>query len=162
MRPRALLAVVLFLAPVSAIAESPPAEATVRVVPGQSKIAATGHVRDSGYIEIAGYLGKSTVARLATSIPAAQASATSFSYSGEPVVRVFLNSKGGEVLAAVQLGRIIRSQAIEVWVDKSAECTSACILVLAAGVSRVAIPGARLGIHRPYFPPEEFAGLSYA
>ncbi len=36
-----------------------------------------------------------------------------------------------------------------------------CILVLAGGVDRWAVPPGSLGIHRPYFEPKLFAGLSY-
>lgn len=145
-----------------AIAQDESNQAAVRVVPKLAQTRNPGHVRDSGYIEITGIISNSTVTQLVAAIPKAKASAGNFTHSGEPVVRVFVDSKGGEVLAAVQLGQIIRSQAIEVWVDKSAECTSACILLLAGGVSRVAVPGARLGVHRPFFPPEKFAGLTYA
>lgn len=136
-------------------------ETTVRVVPKKQKTANADHVRDYGYIEISGDIRKSAVAKLAAAIPEARRTAGSFTHDGEPVLRLFLSSRGGEVLAATQLGLLIRSQAIEVWVDKGAECSSACILILAGGVSRTAVPGARLGIHRPYFSPDEFASLSH-
>ena len=91
----------------------------------------------------------------------AKKSAGLYTHSGEPVVIVLLNSRGGEIQAAIQMGQILRAEAAEVWVDENAECSSACILVLAGGISRGALPGAELGIHRPLFQPEEFAELSH-
>jgi len=137
-------------------------ETSVRVVPKKAKFAVAGSVKDYGYIEISGDIRKSAIAKLAAAIPEARRTAGSFTHDGEPVVRLFLNSPGGEVLAATQLGQLVRSQALEVWVDKGAECSSACVFILAGGVSRTAAPGARIGIHRPYFSPDEFASLSYA
>jgi len=157
-----LMAIGLQLLLSPALAQPVLRETTVRVVPKKQKIAAAGHVKDYGYIEISGDIRKSAVAKLAAAIPEARRTAGSFTHDGEPVLRLFLNSPGGEVLAATQLGLLVRSQAIEVWVDKGAECSSACIFILAGGVSRTAVPGARLGIHRPYFRPDEFASLSYA
>lgn len=136
-------------------------ETSVRVVPSVHNTAKSRTIRDFGYIEISGNIRQNDVAPLAAAFPQARRSAGSFTHSGEPVVRVFVNSPGGEVLAGIQMGQLIRSQAAEVWVDKNAECSSACIFILAGGVSRTAIPGAKLGIHRPFFRPEEFAGLSH-
>lgn len=159
--PHLLLILACAALPEFTHAQIVPVESQVRVVPKISNLAEAKHVREYGHIEISGDIRQSVVAQLAAAFPQARRTAGSFTHSGEPVVRVFINSRGGEVLAAVRIGQIIRSQAAEVWVDKGAECSSACILVLAAGVSRVAVPGAKLGIHRPYFPPAEFAGLSY-
>ena len=136
-------------------------ETRVQLRPSIKQAGTTGHVRNDSHIEISGAIRSSAVAKLVAILPEAQRAAKSFTHSGEPVVRVFLSSRGGEILAAIQLGRLVRAQGAEVWVDKGAECSSACILVLAAGVSRLAVPGAKLGIHRPYFQPDEFAGLSH-
>ncbi|WP_143079596.1 hypothetical protein [Nitrosospira sp. Nsp14] len=57
---------------------------------------------------------------------------------------------------------ILRSQAAHIFIDSNAECSSACILVLAGGVWRNAFEGSKLGIHRPSFPAQEFAELSHA
>lgn len=159
---RSLLTVGLQLLLSVAVAQPVLGETTVRVVPKKQKTAEAGHIRDYGYIEISGDIRRSAVAQLAASIPEARRTAGSFTHDGEPIVRLFLNSRGGEVLAATQLGLLVRSQAIEVWVDKRSECSSACILILAGGVSRAAVPGARLGIHRPYFRPDEFSSLSFS
>jgi hypothetical protein len=136
-------------------------ETTVRVVPSVRSTEKSRSIRDFGYIEISGDIRQTAVSPLAAAFAEARRAAGSVTHSGEPIVRVFVNSRGGEVLAAIQMGQLIRSQAAEVWVDKNAECSSACIFLLAGGVSRTAIPGAKLGIHRPFFRPEEFAGLSH-
>ena len=159
--PHLLALLACAILPDFARAQVAPVESQVRVVPKISNIAEGKHVRHFGYIEISGDIRQPVVAQLAAAFPQARRGAGSFTLSGEPIVRVFINSRGGEVLAAMHMGQIIRSQAAEVWVDKGSECSSACILILAAGVGRFAVPGAKLGIHRPYFPPTEFAGLSY-
>ena len=159
---RTILLVVVFavwLEPLGA--QSGLAETSVSVVSSVHSTDELVTIRDFGYIEISGDIRQTDVASLAAAFPQARRTARSFTHSGEPVVRVFVNSRGGEVLAAIQMGQLIRSQAAEVWVDKNAECSSACIFILAGGVSRIAIPGAKLGIHRPFFRPEEFAGLSH-
>lgn len=60
-----------------------------------------------------------------------------------------LISNGGDVEAAIALGRVIRQQEMEVIVPSNSSCLSSCVLVLAAGVDRVAF--GRIGVHRPYF-----------
>ena len=79
------------------------------------------------------------------------------------VVTVSLNSIGGSVSAAMKIGQIIREKWFWTVVDDNgAQCDSACVLVFAAGAFREAGDGSKVGIHRPHFPPEEFAGLTRA
>lgn len=58
---------------------------------------------------------------------------------------VFLDSKGGDGMAAIEIGRILRKANAHVFVN--GECSSACILVLAGGVVRGA-PTFSVGIHQ--------------
>lgn len=58
---------------------------------------------------------------------------------------VFLDSKGGDGMAAIEIGKIFRKANAHVFV--SGECSSACILVLAGGVVRGA-PTFSVGIHQ--------------
>ena len=74
-------------------------------------------------------------------------------------VSVRLSSPGGSVLSAMELGDLIRDGGYSTAVFGPDECESACVLVLVAGVTRVASYG-RIGIHRPHFPEELFAALS--
>lgn len=81
-----------------------------------------------------------------------------FSGAKRPVV--FLNSPGGNLVAAIRIGRILRKHAAWTWVDRTAECASACVFILAGGVERNIVPGARVMLHRPYFDRRLFADLS--
>jgi len=82
---------------------------------------------------------------------------------------VRLNSPGGDVLAAIEIGEMVRKEWMWTIARRSrAEvldadeppniCASACVLILAAGAVRIADEGS-VGIHRPYFDEHLFAGL---
>ena len=57
------------------------------------------------------------------------------------------DSSGGDVDAAIQIGRIIRENDATVYVD--GKCYSSCALIYIAGVTR--INSGVIGLHRPYF-----------
>ncbi len=76
---------------------------------------------------------------------------------------VVISSPGGDVDAAMQIGRAIREAGLDVAVGRTAAvegrqgrtvvldgtiCSSACTLILAGGVRRYAPPQARLGVHQ--------------
>jgi len=68
--------------------------------------------------------------------------------SGDPIpagLIVLIDSPGGDGVAAMQIGRLLRKANAHVFV--TGECASACIFVLASGVVRVA-PSYSVGIHR--------------
>ena len=68
--------------------------------------------------------------------------------SGDPIpagLIVLLDSAGGDGVAAMQIGRLLRKANAHVFV--TGQCASACIFVLASGVVRVA-PSYSVGIHR--------------
>jgi len=67
-----------------------------------------------------------------------------------------LDSDGGDVDAALAIGRFIRNVELpvknvhfEVMVTGSASCYSSCVFILAAGADRTV--WGKVGIHRPYF-----------
>ncbi|WP_151720886.1 COG3904 family protein [Gemmobacter serpentinus] len=60
-----------------------------------------------------------------------------------------LNSAGGDVDAALAIGRLMRSLEFDSMVLPRGQCDSACVFVLAAGIDKV-VEGT-VGIHRPYF-----------
>ncbi len=64
---------------------------------------------------------------------------------------VGLNSPGGMVGPAMEIGRLLRSRAALVHINAAEghSCVSACVLIYAGGVVRGAQPK-RIGIHRPY------------
>lgn len=68
--------------------------------------------------------------------------------SGDPIpagLIVLLDSPGGDGVAAMQMGRLLRKANAHVFV--TGQCASACIFILASGVVRAA-PSYSVGIHR--------------
>lgn len=61
---------------------------------------------------------------------------------------VYLNSPGGDVDAALTMGRAIRRSEAVVVVPSPGKCASACVFLYAGGVIRA--PYSRIEIHRPY------------
>ena len=68
-----------------------------------------------------------------------------------------LSSPGGDVQAAIEIGRMLREKRIHVVVVN--QCASACVLVYAGGVARIA--SGPVIIHRPYFSGRDGA-VTYA
>jgi hypothetical protein len=64
-------------------------------------------------------------------------------------LRVFLDSPGGDVDAAMKIGRIIRSADGETRIPLNRRCSSSCALIFISGVKRFNF--GELGLHRPYF-----------
>lgn len=71
---------------------------------------------------------------------------------------VFIESPGGNVGAAMAMGRVLRAGLIDIWPSPT-ECNSACAMIAFASMTN--IPGGRVGLHRPSYEPEEFARLSF-
>lgn len=69
---------------------------------------------------------------------------------------VFLDSKGGDGMAAIEIGKIFRDANAHVFVN--GECASACVFVLAGGVVRGA-PAFSVGIHRARITVSSDAGV---
>lgn len=61
-----------------------------------------------------------------------------------------LNSNGGSVSAALQIGRLLRKVGSMATVETNAVCMSSCVYILAGAANR-AVDGT-VGIHRPYEP----------
>jgi len=59
---------------------------------------------------------------------------------------VILNSPGGVIYSAMQIGKSIRGNHLSTWVMPHDECSSACVLILQAGVCKMA--NGEVGIHR--------------
>lgn len=68
---------------------------------------------------------------------------------GQPVV-VDISSNGGDWLAALAIGKLLRKSRAAVLVDAEQQCLSACVMVLAGAVDRFVHETAKVGIHRPY------------
>jgi len=65
----------------------------------------------------------------------------------EKFLAVFLNSRGGDVYAAIEIGRIVRKHELTTDVRESSECFSSCALIYIAGVTRMNF--GTIGLHRP-------------
>ncbi len=61
---------------------------------------------------------------------------------------LFIDSSGGSVDEAMQIGHLLRENEFVVSVRKPDRCFSSCVLILASGIRRNAF--GRIGIHRPY------------
>jgi hypothetical protein len=64
---------------------------------------------------------------------------------------VFLNSPGGSVHDALELGRALRLAGLETEMRDGDICYSACPYLLAAGVKRTIPQEAFVGVHQHYF-----------
>lgn len=68
---------------------------------------------------------------------------------GYGLLMLFLNSEGGDIATAIEIGRLVRQWPSSlVMVEKGAKCFSACVFVLAGGLHRD-VHG-NVGIHRPF------------
>ncbi|SRR6266446_5008592 len=63
-------------------------------------------------------------------------------------IQVLLDSQGGNVTAAIEIGRLLRKARATAIVTAPSQCLSACVFVLAGAVARY--PAGPVGIHRPY------------
>jgi len=63
---------------------------------------------------------------------------------------ISLDSPGGDVQAAIEIGRILRKENRDAVVDRNAVCASACVFALAGAPYRLV--AGKVGIHRPFLP----------
>ena len=62
--------------------------------------------------------------------------------------RVWLDSKGGDVSAAIKIGKLVRKYDGRTVIADDGKCYSSCALIFIAGVTRASF--GELGLHRPY------------
>ena len=67
---------------------------------------------------------------------------------------VSLNSAGGTIAAAMEIGKVIRLRDYTTAVDKSDSCASACALIWIAGAQRFIFEGGKVGFHASYLDSE--------
>ncbi|MCX7302840.1 MAG: hypothetical protein NTV73_00665 [Hyphomicrobiales bacterium] len=94
----------------------------------------------SGVLVAEGSIEPGAAARLAAEIEA----------RGEYVKTISLNSPGGALDDAMEMGRLIRERGIATLVADGALCASSCPLVLAGGLNRAVGPRAAIGVHQFY------------
>ena len=79
----------------------------------------------------------------------------------ETLVPMFsLDSPGGDVDAAIQIGTLLREVRAAVVVSLHSQCNSACVFILAGGTQRLV--AGTVGIHRPYSPSTTISSYSEA
>ena len=90
-------------------------------------------------------------------------------YANPPFMHVYLNSKGGSVDSAIEIGRLIRKHYGITFVDGyrqqgiiSEGCYSACVLIYAGGIARSTGSNANtpVGVHAHYFSKTDLAKMS--
>src|SRR5665213_1124172 len=79
---------------------------------------------------------------------------------GVPFITVELDTPGGDVMEAIQIGRLIHDRFIFTVVKPERVCASACVFILIAGASHTPTNSAHIGLHRPSFDPSYFANLT--
>jgi hypothetical protein len=113
-------------------------------IPQSSRADVTFEPSILGYkINIFGTITKADAARIS-------ARETDFDHGGWPP-QVLLNSTGGDLDAAMEIGRIIRRNNARAFVEPGAKCFSSCSLIYIAGVFRGVSLSGVVGLHRPYF-----------
>jgi hypothetical protein len=106
-------------------------------------------------IKLSGFISRADAARFRDLIETLR--------PGFEVLEVDLDSPGGDVVAALDIGQVVRREWLWTTVDDedaNIKCASACVYIFAAGVKRIASPKSRLIIHRPYFDPQLFGQLA--
>jgi hypothetical protein len=69
--------------------------------------------------------------------------------NGAPFITVELNSPGGDVVEALEMGRTVDRHLAMTLVRPGHECVSACVFILMAGAVHTPVNGAEIGVHRP-------------
>lgn len=69
---------------------------------------------------------------------------------GEYVETVVLDSPGGSVMDALEIGALIQEKALATKVVAGNLCASSCPIIFASGAERIASPDAAIGVHQIY------------
>lgn len=69
---------------------------------------------------------------------------------GEYVETIALDSPGGSVLDALEIGALIHEKGYATSVGAGALCASSCPIVFASGAERIATPQSAIGVHQIY------------
>lgn len=147
---------VLFVA-ASGISPLTAPAATIRIVPTEdAKVESTAAL---AHVEVTGQIDRDSPSSLKAALELAKKRSDLRTLGGAPAIHVYLHSPGGNVLAAMAMGSLLRTYGAEAWIRPQAVCASACVLVLAGGVDRLAFDRAKIVIHRPRFESSLFAGL---
>ena len=73
------------------------------------------------------------------------------SLSSNRIQFIALNSPGGDVYDALEIGRAVRQANLETIIPDFASCFSACPLIFASGVARYKSANSYIGVHQQYY-----------
>ena len=132
------------------------AHAEVYFVPEKSNVSST--ITEKAHILISGKITMEDVSKLNSLLAQQHISLMVSAPEGTPIV--LLDSWGGDVTAALRIGRILRSISAWTIVDDGKTCSSACVFLLSAGVKRDIFGNGRLGLHSPRSYDSEFPSLA--
>ncbi|MBV9396085.1 MAG: hypothetical protein JOZ84_16940 [Methylobacteriaceae bacterium] len=82
----------------------------------------------------------------------AEAFAAEVNARGEYIKTIVLNSPGGSVGDALEMGRLIRTKGFATEVEQHKICVSSCPLVFVGGAKRAAGANAIIGVHQVFAP----------
>lgn len=68
---------------------------------------------------------------------------------------VLLKSRGGSLNAGIEIGKLVRSQGLEVAVSYGSTCSSACALIWLGGTKRYMFNDSSIGFHSAYVIDEQ-------
>ena len=132
------------------------AHAEVYFVPEKSNVSRI--ITENAHILISGEITKEDVSKLNSLLAQQHVYLMASTPEGTPIV--LLDSRGGDIKAALEIGRILRSISAWTIVDDGKSCNSACVFLFSAGVKRDIFGNGRLGLHSPRSYYSEFAPLS--
>ncbi|PXA97478.1 hypothetical protein DMC47_13705 [Nostoc sp. 3335mG] len=94
----------------------------------------------AGELQLTGTIDPGAAARFATEIEA----------RGEYVKTVVLDSPGGSVMDALEIGALIQENGLATKVAAGHLCASSCPIIFASGAERLASPDSAIGVHQIY------------
>ena len=100
-------------------------------------------------IEIVEPISKSTLAGVRKAINHIEKETGRKCSSRHEGLKVILVSDGGDVDAALAIGRLLRENKAHVSIPHNHQCNSSCVFLIAGAVTRLIV--GEVGIHRPYF-----------
>ena len=153
---RVLLALLLQLSQIAPVLAQEQSRVTIRFFPGNLK----SNPPEISYVEFTGQIRPEGVSELRKALDEALLKTNVRTWANEPKIVLKVNSPGGNVEAGISMGKMLRAYAVDIRVYPRELCASACVLLLAGAVERLAFDGARIGIHRPRFDANKFAQMS--
>jgi hypothetical protein len=109
-------------------------------------------INDLPHIQVTGEIVEGDADKLRKAL--AQMDARAVVHEWGPIV--FLDSRGGNVAVALEMGRLLREALAQTFVVPDQTCASSCVFVFAGGVQRTVVQNGQLGLHRPRFDYEMF------